>query len=342
MTGFSRATAAKLTVFATVMVLLTISLFLVFGDHRVGSTTPYSAEFVNVSRLKAGDTVRAAGIRVGTVSSVRLGADNVARVDFDADRSVPVTTGTTATVKYLNLVGDRYLELAEAPGAHERLGAGGLIPTERTVSALDLDQLLGGLKPVLQGLDPADVNALTSSLLLVLQDQGGTIESLMSSTSSFTTTLARNGEVITDLIDRMNEVVQTLADDGGQLSAAIDRFEQLATGLAGDRDVIGEAITSLSAGTASLSDLLVAARPPLSATVDELNRLAPLLNDGKVRIDAALQKAPENYRKLIRVGSYGAFLNYYICGLQLRVTDLQGRTALFPWIKQENGRCEEP
>jgi phospholipid/cholesterol/gamma-HCH transport system substrate-binding protein len=91
-----------------------------------------------------------------------------------------------------------------------------------------------------------------------------------------------------------------------------------------------------------LADLLTNARPPLAGTVDQLNRLAPLLDQDKGLLDSALVKAPGNYRKLVRVGSYGAFVNYYICGIQLRVTDLQGRTALFPWIKQENGRCAEP
>jgi len=45
---------------------------------------------------------------------------------------------------------------------------------------------------------------------------------------------------------------------------------------------------------------------------------------------------------MARVGAYGSFLQYYICGITVRVTDLQGRTAVFPWIKQEGGRCAEP
>jgi phospholipid/cholesterol/gamma-HCH transport system substrate-binding protein len=28
--------------------------------------------------------------------------------------------------------------------------------------------------------------------------------------------------------------------------------------------------------------------------------------------------------------------------MSLRVTDLQGRTAYFPWIVQHTGRCAEP
>jgi phospholipid/cholesterol/gamma-HCH transport system substrate-binding protein len=76
--------------------------------------------------------------------------------------------------------------------------------------------------------------------------------------------------------------------------------------------------------------------------MDQLSRLAPLLDDDKDRIDAALRKAPDNYRKLVRVGAYGSFIQFYVCGLSLRVSDLQNRTAVFPWIKQEGGRCAEP
>ena len=71
-------------------------------------------------------------------------------------------------------------------------------------------------------------------------------------------------------------------------------------------------------------------------------RLAPLLDDDKDKLDAALGKAPENYRKLIRLGAYGSFINYYICGISIRATDLQGRTVVAPWFTQETGRCTEP
>lgn len=98
----------------------------------------------------------------------------------------------------------------------------------------------------------------------------------------------------------------------------------------------------MSSGTASLTDLLSAARPPLATTVDQLSRLAPNLEGKKDRIDTTLQKAPENYRKLVRLGSYGSFFNYYICQIGLRVSDLQDRTAVFPVFTQRGGRCAEP
>jgi phospholipid/cholesterol/gamma-HCH transport system substrate-binding protein len=337
-----RATALKFTAFVAVMAAATGFLFMTFAQYRTGRTNGYSAVFADVSRLKPGDSVRAAGIRIGTVETVTLRGDATALVTFNADRDVVLTTATKAAVRYLNLVGDRYLELVDAPGPTTVLPAGAQIPIGRTQPALDLDLLLSGLKPVIQSLSPQDVNALTSSLVQILQGQGGTVESLFAKTSSFTNALADNDRVIEQLIENLKVVLSSLMTEGDRFSTAIDRIEKVITGFAGDRDPIGAAIDALDAGTASLADLLATARPPLSGVVDELSRLAPILDRDKDRVDRALVKAPENYRKLTRLGAYGSFIQMYVCGMSVRVTDLEGRTAVFPWLKQTGGRCAEP
>ena len=337
----STSTLIKFTIFGVVMAMLTAFLFFIFGQVRTGSTKGYSAVFADASRLEPGDTVRVAGIRVGTVKDVSLQADRKVLVEFDADRNIVLTTGTKAAIRYLNLVGDRYLELVDTPGSTKIMAVGSQIPEDRTAPALDLDLLLGGLKPVIQGLNPEDVNALTASLIQILQGQGGTLDSLFSKTSSFTNSLADNNQVIEELIEDLKNTLDTLSKDGDDFSGAIDRLQQLVHGLSEDRDPIGTAIESLDNGTASLSDLLGRARQPLAGTIDELNRLAPLLDGDKDRLDATLQRSPELYRKLARVGSYGAFFPYYICGIAFRASDLEGRTVQFPWIRQDTGRCAE-
>ena len=201
--------ALKFGVFVTVMLALTAGLFAVFGDYRGGSTAPYSAVFTDVSDLRTGDSVRVAGLRVGTVKTVALRPDKKVVVDFDTDRTVKLTAGTRAAVRYLNLVGDRYLEIIDGPGSTRIMPPGSQIQMDHTMPALDLDVLLNGLKPVVQGLNPQDVNTLTTSLIQIMQGQGGTMESLLSRTSSFTNALADNGQVLEQLIDNLNAAMAT-------------------------------------------------------------------------------------------------------------------------------------
>lgn len=330
----------KFGLFAAVMTVLTGFIFMVFSNSRTGATNSYSAIFSDVSDLQSGDTVRVAGVRVGTVSGVDLGLDNRVTVTFDATSTIRLTSATRAAVRYLNLVGDRYLELVDSPGAARILPPDSVIPADRTSPALDLDLLLGGLKPVLQGLNARDVNALTSSLLEIMQGQEGTIESLMSKTSSFSNTLADNGQVVQQVIDNLKELLATMDAEGENLSAAIDRLEQLVTGLAQDRDPIGEAIEALNNGTASVAGLLGDARPPLAGTVEQLSRLSSHLTLDTELLDYALQKAPENYRKTGRSGSYGSWTQFYICDLAVRLNDSSGRVISLPTIQQNYGRCQ--
>jgi len=338
----SQHTIRNFTIFAIVMVLMTGVLFMTFSQYRSGRSQEYSAVFVDASQIKAGDTVRVAGVRVGTVNDVSLRPDKKVAVSFGVDPKVAMTTATKVAVRYLNLVGDRYLALVDEPGSAQVLLAGSQIPSDRTMPALDLDLLLGGLKPVIQGLNPRDVNALTTSLLRVLQGQGGSLQSLLSETSSFTAELADNSQAIDQLIDNLHSVLSTLAKEGDKFNTSVDDLQRLVTAWSQQRDATGAAIDALDGGTASLTDLLTEARPALAGTVDQLNRLAPLLDQDKDRVDAALQRAPGNFRKLARIASYGSFIQFYLCSMSLRVTDLQGRTAVFPWIKQDTGRCGEP
>jgi len=342
MRGSLGPTLVKFGVFAVVMSVLTLFLFFTFGQYRTGAVTGYSALFNDASRLKAGASVRVAGVRVGTVNGVALQPDKKVVVKFDADRSVVLTDGTKAAVRYLNLVGDRYLDLVDGPGSTRRLAGGGQINVSHTAPALDLDLLLGGLKPLVHGLNPRDVNALSSALLEVFQGEGGTLQSLFNKSTSFTNTLADNDQTIEHLIDNLNTVAATLNKDGGQFSGAIDRLERLVTGLANDRNTFGPAIDALSNGTTTLADLLGKARPPLSGTVDQLSKLAPNLDNDKDRLDAALQKSPRNYRKLVRLGVFGATIPYFLCEIEIRGTDLSGKTVLAPWYREDSKRCEEP
>src|SRR3989449_5965672 len=135
-------TVVKLGVFAVVLLFFTAMIIVVFGQMRFDRTNSYTAEFNNVSGMREGQFVRASGVEIGKVKKIQLiDRGHRVRVDFAIDRSVPLYQSTTAQIRYLNLIGDRYMELkrGEGEGADRVLPAGGFIPLSRTQPALDLD-----------------------------------------------------------------------------------------------------------------------------------------------------------------------------------------------------------
>ncbi|MEV6274225.1 MCE family protein [Nocardia sp. NPDC051832] len=319
------ATLVKLSIFTLVMTLVFAGLVVVFSQMRFAREDGYKAIFTSSSGMLPGAKVRIAGVPVGSVTSVKVGKDNLAHVEFDVDRRYALLTSTRATIKYENLVGDRYMELLEGPGSADTLREGGTIGKDKTSPALDLDMLLGGFKPLLRGLDPGQVNDLTSALLQIFQGQGGTLVSLLNSGGSFGKTLAERDELIGNVINNLNTVLGTIDQRGEQFRTTLDELQRLVTGLAENKDPLGDALPRIAGATGELNSLLAQARPDLAGTIGNLGRLATNLDNGSETVDWVLQNLPDTYKKLIRIGSYGAFLQMYICGTWLLVDGPDGK-----------------
>ncbi|HEV7853242.1 MAG TPA: MCE family protein, partial [Mycobacterium sp.] len=183
-------TLLNVSIFTVAMLLVAAMLVVVFGEFRFASESKYHATFTDAARLKAGQDVRISGVPVGTVGSLKLNPDNTVDVAFQLDKKYQLYTSTRAVVRYENLVGDRYLEITAGPGELRKIAPGSTIPKENTAPALDLDALLGGLRPVLKGLDGGKINEVSSAVMELLQGQGGALSNLLSTTSAFTQNLA--------------------------------------------------------------------------------------------------------------------------------------------------------
>ena len=131
--------AAKLGVFTVVSLIVTGTLVMIMGKFGAGETEEYSAVFSSASLLQKGDDVRVAGVIVGKVREVELVQTDKAKVDFTVAKDLPLTTRSVAQVRYLNLVGDRYLAVEEGdPSQGQRLVPGRTLPESQTKPALDL------------------------------------------------------------------------------------------------------------------------------------------------------------------------------------------------------------
>jgi phospholipid/cholesterol/gamma-HCH transport system substrate-binding protein len=309
----------KLTVFAAVTVLLSALLAQTLGAFSGGGTR-YKARFTDVTGLLAGDDVRIAGVKVGEVRDIRVADNRVAEVGFTVDDDIPLTASVRATIRYRNLVGQRYVALSEGPGDGRPLRAGQTIPQSQTTPALDLTVLFNGFRPLFTALTPQAVNQLAFEIVQVLQGEGGTVASLLRSTASLTGTLADRDAVIGRVVTNLNAVLSTLDEHRDDLDTTITRLQQFVSGLAGDREAIGAALANAGALTGATASLLQDARPSLQADIDQLGTLAGTLNDNAAVIDKTLEGLPQRYSDLTRVASYGSWFNFYLCDFDGQVT----------------------
>ncbi len=284
--------------------------------------TSYTAVFSSASRAQPGDEVMVGGVGVGRITDVRLAADATARITFEVESELPVSTATRAELRYLDLVGGRYLSLIDpGRGEQDRQPSDQPIPVSRTSPALDLNALLNGFKPLFSALDPDDVNALAMDIIKTFQGEGMTVRQLITRTGSLTTGLAKRDEVIDAMLTNLGRTVTTVAKRHDQLEALIGDLSAFAVGLARDRRAIGDSLRHIDTMAALSAGLLRDARPSLKRDIAQLGQIARLLatGKGKAQLEHALDHLPRKLERLSRTATYGSYFNYYVCSVKFRV-----------------------
>lgn len=339
MTSATLRVAIRVALFTLMCLSFVFILVTVFGQFRFDPRDPYRAVFTNVSGLKGGNFVRVAGVEVGKISKLTANRDGTVTVDFAVDKTLPLTEGTRAVVRYENLIGDRYLALEQGPGEVTKLSPGATIPVTRTAPALDVDALIGGFRPLFRALDPDQVNALSGQLLRVFQGQGGTVGSVLAQTAALTTTLAGRDELIGDVITNLNTVLGTFAERDQEFARGLDSLSELAQGLGDRRADITTGLAYINAAAGSVTDLLATAREPIRETVLQTDRFAgQVMADGDY-VDDLVKTLPDAYQVLARNGLYGDYFGFYMCDAILKLNGKGGQPVFVKLVGQDTGRC---
>ncbi len=337
-----RAMLIKVAIFTVTMLLVAVGLVVIFGEFRFGPSNTYHANFIDATRLKPGQKVRISGVPVGSVKDVKLNPNNTVDVAFSVDKRYTVYSSTRAVIRYENLVGDRFLEITSGPGELRKLRPGATIDQQHTQPALDLDALLGGLRPVLKGLDANKINTISSYVIELLQGQGGALSNLLADTNAFGSTLGARDQAIGAVIDNLNAVLTTVDAKGAQFSASVDELQKLVTGLAQGRDVIAGAIPPLATTTSDLTDFLKRSRRPLQGVLENTRPIATEITDRMPEVNNDVEQLGEDYLRLSALGAYGAYFNIYFCSVTIKINGPAGSDISIPMggqLDPSKGRC---
>ncbi|MFD7076418.1 MCE family protein [Nocardioides sp. NPDC059952] len=331
----------KLIVFVIVTTLATGLLAITIGNVTFGKTDEYKAVFTDVTGVNKGDDVRIAGVKVGSVKGIDISEDaRSAVVTFTVDSAQQIATTTEATIKYRNLIGQRYLALTnQLVGDASAMQEGQTIPVGQTHPALDLTVLFNGFKPLFQALSPNDVNTLSYEIVQVFQGEGGTLESLLSHTASLTSTLAEKDQVINALIDNLTEVLEHVGDRENELSSLIVTFRDFVGGLNKDREAILGSLDQISALSVETADLVHETKDPLLDDLREAREFSDKVAEDKRQLDDALELQPIKLDKIGATASYGGWFNFYLCGLRGTIRDPEGKDLDIPLYSPGQSRC---
>jgi phospholipid/cholesterol/gamma-HCH transport system substrate-binding protein len=134
--GISPARIAAIAALAAVVIALAIVLFGGSGGHT------YNLVFQNASQLVPDNQVLIGGTPVGSVESISLTEDNLAKVTVDVEQELH--EGTTAAIRATGLAGvaNHYVSISPGPNSNPPLADGATLGIGSTTAAVDLDQFL--------------------------------------------------------------------------------------------------------------------------------------------------------------------------------------------------------
>jgi len=204
-----------------------------------GGNDDYSADFTDTSGLRPNADVRIRGVKVGKVTAIDLEQDattNSVRsvVSFTLDKNHRVTGRSTAAVKYANLSGVRYLDLANVDGSGNTLRHIGL---ENTTPSFNITRLFNGLQPVLQTLSTDEINRFTENALTVLQGDGSGLGPMLASVDKLSRYTTDRGQVISALVTNMSRISDTL---GGKSPQIVQFLREMETPIDAANSVLDE------------------------------------------------------------------------------------------------------
>lgn len=314
--------AARCAIFGSVGAVLLLLLYNTMIDPVDGDMSTYRAEFVEVSGLRVGDDVRIAGVKVGNVEEVSIDGDQ-AVVTFSISQDHPLTKTSGLVLRYQNLIGQRYL--AVVPGAEdaELLDDDAMIPLSRTSAGFDLTALLNGFRPLFAVLEPADINALSESVVKVLQGEGGTVTQLLEQTTELTNYLADREDLFQQVAVNLTPLLEEISGNGDQLQSTVHRLAQLTTGLARQRHTTGKSIDQLSELVGRTNALVTQIRSPLARDIAALRKVVRMYAANNPRYAESFARFGAVLETLGRTTSYRSALNQLMCEVTLRSGDAE-------------------
>jgi phospholipid/cholesterol/gamma-HCH transport system substrate-binding protein len=298
----------------TALVMIALGGAVFFSDDLplIGGGTTYSAEFHEAAGLKPNDEVRVAGVKVGEVTDVRLSGDHVDVVFRVKDTWVG--NRTTAAIKIKTLLGQKNLVL-------DPVGSGELdpdqpIPVERTTSPYDVTAVFNDLSNTVGAIN---TDQLAQSFSVLSETLGAStpqdVRTAFDGISALSRTLASRDEELVKLFANTNEVSKTLGDRSQQVSSLIRNGNTLLTELNARKDAIAKLFSGVKNLSIQLKGLVADNQKTLGPALDQLDRVATVLQRNQDKLNDSLRLAGPFYRLLGNTLGNGRWIDTYICGL---------------------------
>jgi phospholipid/cholesterol/gamma-HCH transport system substrate-binding protein len=326
--GVTPARIAVIAVLAVAVIALAVVIFSGGGEHK------YNLLFQNASQLVPDNQVLIGGQPVGSVETIELTDDNLARVVVSVSQELH--EGTTATIRATSLSGvaNHYVSISPGPNSNPPLKGDATLGLASTTTPIDIDQFFNTFPaPVRRGLAKfikgqagtfadrgEDANETFKYLGVGLNRGGAFAHDLNADEALFSRFLVSSSRLGTAVSERGQELSSAIANANAAFGAIASQNVALGRSLTLLPPTLRQANTTFVNLRAALDDV----EPLIDTSKTATKDLAPFLSEFR----PVLSKAVPVFKNLRLTVRRKGFAN-----------DTAELLAALPAVEQRAGRA---
>jgi phospholipid/cholesterol/gamma-HCH transport system substrate-binding protein len=245
----------------------------------------YQALFSEAGGLATGNPVTVSGMKVGTVSDVKLRHGD-ALVTFTTKGNVVLGSDTSAHIRTSTLLGERMLTLDSAGSGTLRPMA--LIPISRTSSPYSLTEAVSDLTSDTAGTNTTALNQSLDTLAATLDQIAPQMGPAFDALTRLSRTLNSRNKNLGELLKSAGDVTGILSERSQQVNKLILNSDDLLQVLVARRQEIVDLLANTSVVAKQLTALVHDNESKLAPTLKRLNSVLAVLQKNRDNIGKAL------------------------------------------------------
>ena len=256
---------------------------------QMGITLPWShpyrvtAVFRDAAGVLANNEVFMNGTKIGRIESVGA-VDGQASVDMviESSAALPIYRDAEAQVRIKNLLGETYVEVSRGHADSGAMPDGGTIPSQRTITPVQIDEVLAVLDPQSRQRLTLLINGAGDALAnngQNLNDQASTVNHLFTDLNGPAAELKARQEQLDDIVLELQRFYNVLAQQRDTVREEFGTWAQVMAQEAAQEESIKGTVVQADRLLQHIDTLVAGEAPNIRSLLDELPGTLTSLSD---------------------------------------------------------------
>ncbi|MDT4936792.1 MAG: phospholipid/cholesterol/gamma-HCH transport system substrate-binding protein [Pseudonocardiales bacterium] len=232
------------------------------------------------NQLLEGSDVKARGVIVGSVKKVKSTGDGATvTLAIEPGRRKLIPADVQAQILPKTLFGEQFVALIIRQGDDSgAIQAGATIAQDRSSVALETERVLGDLLPLIQAVQPAELNATLTAMATALKGRGAELGYTLTHMDSYLKSFNPSVKQLVDDLKQLGQFSDQLNAAAPDLLATLDNFETGARTVIQKQSALDSILTQADTTSNLLTSFLSENASRLITIVDTTDSIYTLLN----------------------------------------------------------------